>query len=77
MGPGGLATPEAGGRLRAPPQQTDRCWRSGRTVGYGFSVVFGWRALRPPRVVFASKVGFVSLINSLDHFRQKKNKVKD
>ena len=27
------------------------------------SVVFGWRALRPPRVVFA--LGFVSLINSL------------
>ena len=28
------ATPEAGGCLvRAPPQQYDRCWRSGRTVG--------------------------------------------
>ena len=27
------------------------------------SVVFGWRALRPPRVVFV--LGFVSLINSL------------
>ena len=27
------------------------------------SVVFGWRALRPPRVVFVP--GFVSLINSL------------
>ena len=25
MGPGGLATPEAGGCLRAPPQQYDRC----------------------------------------------------
>ena len=24
MGPGGLATPETGGRLRAPPQQADR-----------------------------------------------------
>jgi len=23
MGPGGLATPETGGRLRAPPQQAD------------------------------------------------------
>ena len=33
MGPGGLATPEAGGCLRAPPQQYDRSWRSGRTVG--------------------------------------------
>ena len=25
MGLGGLATPEAGGRLQASPQQTDRC----------------------------------------------------
>ena len=32
-GAGGLATPEVGGCLRAPPQQYDRCWRSGRTVG--------------------------------------------
>ena len=33
-------------------------------------MVFGWRALRPPRVVFV--LGFLSLINSLTrHFRQK------
>ena len=31
---GDLATPEAGGCLRAPPpQQDNRCWRSGQTVG--------------------------------------------
>ena len=30
------------------------------------SVVFGWRALRPPRVVFV--LGFVS--NKFSHFRQ-------
>ena len=70
MGPGEISYPrsgrKAGGRLRASPQQTDRCWRSGRTARWG-SLVFGWRALRPPRVVFV--LGFVSLFA---HFTPKK-----
>jgi hypothetical protein len=33
-------------------------------------VVFGWRALRPPRVVFV--IGCVSC-NKFSHFRQKQN----
>ena len=56
MGPGGLATPETGGRLRAPPPNKPAA-ASGPGERWG-SVVFGWRALRPPRVVFV--IGFVS-----------------
>ena len=52
--------PETGGRLRASPQQTGRCYSksSSGPGGRWGSMVFGWRAPRPPRVVFV-------LINSL------------
>ena len=58
---GDLATPEAGGCLRAPPpNKTTAAGVPGRRWG---SVVFGWRAPRPPRVVFVLR--FASLIHSL------------
>jgi hypothetical protein len=61
MGPGGLATPETGGRLRGsgrPPNKPTARAASGGPGGRWGSVVFGWRALRPPRVVFV--IGCVS-----------------
>jgi len=51
----GIATPETGGRLRAPPNKPTAASGPGGRWG---SVVFGWRALRPPRVVFV--IGCVS-----------------
>ena len=73
-GTGRLATPETGGRLRPPPQQPAAASGPGRRRG---SVVFEWRALRPPRVVFVR--GFLCLlINSLtsgkkEHVPRKRN----
>eukprot|EP00964_Phaeocystis_antarctica_P037879 scaffold21663_cov85-Phaeocystis_antarctica.AAC.1 len=63
MGPGGLATPGAGGCLRAPPPNPYDRSAAGGPGGRWGSVVLGWRALRPPRVVFV--LGFVYLIHSL------------
>jgi len=50
-----------------PLEMEFRKWE--RTV-WG-SVVFGWRALRPPRVVFV--IGFV-YFKEFSHFRQKRGK---
>ena len=64
MGPGGLATPETGGRACGrPPNKLAAASGPGGRWG---SEVFGWRALCPPRAVFV--IGFVSchiLPNSL------------
>jgi hypothetical protein len=56
---------DTGGRLRAPPHKPTAASGPGGRWG---SVVFGWRALRPPRVVFV--IGCVSC-NKFSHFRQK------
>ena len=59
-GPRGLATPGRAGACGRPP--TIRSAAGGPGGRWG-SVVLGWRALRPPRVVFV--IGVASLINSL------------